>query len=266
MLADSLEPRPLLQMIADLDYRQERMEDEAEEALLSRDLSYARLQTELTKLEAAVNLTVSHWADLKSGHTQFAKKTLDILSDMMELAQSTTEASLDRTTTIDSVEAGQQDESSTSKPGQFSNCSNVVKFPPSEMTCQASSEFHRRYSCKKAFDGLLSVGKKKNSWASRGEGVGAWIKATFTSKKSISQLKLLQRNFPGEANRKVEIEFSPRLKQLATLPAKGDRHWNIIKLSRNIVADYVKITVKEVYGHVNNGFKEIEIYGCDYNN
>ena len=253
-------------MISDLEYRQERMEDEAEEAQLASDLSSARLQTEISKLEAAVNLTVSHWADLKSGHSQFAKKTLDILSDLMELAQSTTEASKDPTTTMDSVEAGQQEESSTSQPVQFSNCSNLEKFPPSEITCQASSEFHRRYGCKKAFDGLLSVGKKKNSWASRGEGVGAWIKASFSSKKSISQLKLLQRNFPGEANKKVEIEFSPRLKQQAILPARGDRHWNIIKLSRNILADYVKITVKEVYGHVNNGFKEIEIYGCDYNN
>ena len=253
-------------MIADLDYRQERMEDEAEEAQLASDLSSTRLQTEISKLEAAVNLTVSHWADLKSGHSQFAKKTLDILSDLMELAQSTTEASKDPTTTMDSVEAGQQEESSTSQPVQFSNCSNLEKFPPSEITCQASSEFHRRYGCKKAFDGLLSVGKKKNSWASRGEGVGAWIKASFSSKKSISQLKLLQRNFPGEANKKVEIEFSPRLKQQAILPARGDRHWNIIKLSRNILADYVKITVMEVYGHVNNGFKEIEIYGCDYNN
>ena len=253
-------------MISDLEYRQERMEDEAEEAQLASDLSSARLQTEISKLEAAVNLTVSHWADLKSGHSQFAKKTLDILSDLMELAQSTTEASKDPTTTMDSVEAGQQEESSTSQPVQFSNCSNLEKFPPSEITCQASSEFHRRYGCKKAFDGLLSVGKKKNSWASRGEGVGAWIKASFSSKKSISQLKLLQRNFPGEANKKVEIEFSPRLKQQAILPARGDRHWNIIKLSRNILADYVKITVMEVYGHVNNGFKEIEIYGCDYNN
>ena len=253
-------------MISDLEYRQERMEDEAEEAQLASDLSSARLQTEISKLEAAVNLTVSHWADLRSGHSQFAKKTLDILSDLMELAQSTTEASKDPTTTMDSVEAGQQEESSTSQPVQFSNCSNLEKFPPSEITCQASSEFHRRYGCKKAFDGLLSVGKKKNSWASRGEGVGAWIKASFSSKKSISQLKLLQRNFPGEANKKVEIEFSPRLKQQAILPARGDRHWNIIKLSRNILADYVKITVMEVYGHVNNGFKEIEIYGCDYNN
>lgn len=253
-------------MIADLEFRQEMMEDAAEEAEMNQDVSVARLQTEITKLEAAINLTVSHWAELKSGHTEFAKKTLDILSDMMELAQSTTEASRERNSTMDSVEAGQQDESSTSKPVRFSNCSSVEKFPPSEITCEASSQFHRRFGCKKAFDGLLSVGKKKNSWASKGEGVGAWIKATFSSKKSISQLKLLQRNFPGEANKKVEIEFGPRLRQLATLPAKGDRHWNIIKLSRNILTDYVKITVKEVYGHVNNGFKEIEIYGCDFNN
>ena len=96
--------------------------------------------------------------------------------------------------------------------------------------------------------------------------MGAWIKASFNGKKSVSQLKLLQRHFPGEANKKIELEFGPGVKQLATLPAKGDTHWNIIKLSRNVKADYVKVTIKEVYGKVNNGFKEIEIYGCDYHN
>ena len=246
-------------MIADLEYRQEVMEEEQEEDQLARDLAVLRLDTELAKLEAALNMTVSHWADLKSGHTEFANKTLAILSDMMELAQSTTQATLD--TNIDGLEARHQDESTV--PLQSSNCSKVEKFPPSEIRCQASSELNKRFSCKKAFDGHLSVGKKKNSWASRREGVGAWIKASFNSQKSVSQLKLLQRHFPGEANKKVEIEFAPKVKQVAILPAKGDRHWNIIRLSRNVRADYVKITVKEVYGKVNNGFKEIEIYGCD---
>ena len=250
-------------MISDLEYKQEVMEDEGEETQLATDLSLERLETEISKLEAALNMTVSHWAELKTGHTEFAKKTLTILSNMMELAhtQSTTQPTQN---TIDSIEARQQDESSTTSPVKYSNCTNVVKFPPSEISCEASSEFHKRFSCQKAFDGHLSVGKKKNSWASRGEGRGAWIKATFNGTKSISQLKLLQRHFPGEANKKVEIEFSPAVKQLATLPARGDRHWNIIKLSRNVRADYVKITVKEVYGKINNGFKEIEIYGCDY--
>ena len=97
--------------------------------------------------------------------------------------------------------------------------------------------------------------------------MGAWIEASWGGTRAVKQIKLLQRHYPGEANKKIELEFgNTGLRHTATLPAKGDKHWNIIKLSRNILADYVKITVKEVYGHVNNGFKEIEIYGCDYNN
>ena len=229
----------------DLEYRQEVMEEEeAEEAQLSQDLSNAGLQTEITNASS-------------------------IMSDMIELAQSTTEADLEllgasrsttTCTTMDSVEPGQQDESS------IGNCSSVEKFPPSEITCQASSQLRRRYGCMKAFDGVCTVGRKKNSWASKGEGVGAWIKATFSSKKLITQLKLLQKMCPGEANKEIEIEFGPTLTHLKTLEEKRDRCWNIIKLPSNILTDYVKITVKKVYGHVNNGFKEIEIYGCDYNN
>ena len=228
----------------DLEYRQEVMEEEeAEEAQLSQDLSNAGLQTEITNASS-------------------------IMSDMMELAQSTTEADLEllgasssttTCTTMDSLEPG-QDESS------IGNCRSVEKFPPSAITCQASSQLRRGYGCKKAFDGVFLVGKKKTSWASQGEGVGAWIKANFSSKKLITQLRLLQRMFHREANKEVEIEFGPTSTQLKTLKEKTDQCWNIIKLPRNILTDYVKITVKKVYGHVNNGFKEIEIYGCDYNN
>ena len=144
-------------MISDLEYKQEVMEDEGEETQLATDLSLERLETEISKLEAALNMTVSHWAELKTGHTEFAKKTLNILSNLMELAhtQSTTQPTQN---TIDSIEARQQDESSTTSPVKYSNYTNVVKFPPSEISCEASSEFHKRFSCQKAFDGHLSVG------------------------------------------------------------------------------------------------------------
>ena len=112
---------------------------------------------------------------------------------------------------------------------------------------------------------FYKVGKKKNTWASNGEGVGAWIEAKFDRKKSINQLKLLQRHFAGEANKKIEIQFGKNgPKQIATLPAKGDKHWNIIKLTNGVVTDSIRVTIKEVYGKVNNGFKEIRIFGCNY--
>ena len=42
--------------------------------------------------------------------------------------------------------------------------------------------------------------------------------------------------------------------------AQGDTHWNIISLSEPVTTSWIKITVKDVYGTVNNGFKEIAIF------
>ena len=116
----------------------------------------------------------------------------------------------------------QQDEDDLSP----TNCHYPKPFDPSEITCQASTELDTESGCKQAF----LVGKKKSSWASKGEGVGAWIKATFPSKKYITKLKLLQRNFPGEANEMVEIcvrrpppGSSCLQEHLATPEKKGDK-------------------------------------------
>ena len=224
-------------------------------------------------------VNVSRYLADVDGGRQFSNETI---SPMLAGARSTTESSLaNTTTTIPSVEVQLQDVSTCSPEapsrrrryaGKTSRartrpavkmCTRVEKFTPSEINCTASTEFNWRHGCMQAFDGISFPGKKRNSWASRGQGVGAWIKATFSSKKSIRQLRLLQRNFPGEANKKVEIEFSPCVKWVGTLPARGDTQWNSLTLPRNILAKYVNITVLEVYGHVNNGFKEIEFHGCD---
>ena len=263
-------------MIADLESTQEVLEEEIESSALAESLNHADLQLQILKLEAALNLTVSHAAELRAGHSALANRTLALLASVVELARTT--APPPDTSTIDGVEVTPAPAPSPAPaPGpapqdqpRFRNCSEVTKIAPAEVTCTASSQFSRKFGCKKAFDGHLSIGKQRNSWASAGEGVGAWIEARFVDKerqpvvKVIHQLKLLQRHFPGEANKKVEIQFGeggPR--QVATLPARGDKHWNIIKLSSGVVADRVRVTVREVYGTVNNGFKEIVMFGCN---
>ena len=92
--------------------------------------------------------------------------------------------------------------------------------------------------------------------------MGAWVLATFSRKVEITKIKVLQRHNPGEANRSVRLETSEGWSKGASLPAKGDRHWNIISFSKPVVAAWVKITITEVYGTVNNGFKEIQFFGC----
>ena len=41
-----------------------------------------------------------------------------------------------------------------------------------------------------AFDNQLKIGKKGSAWASKGEGVGAWILATFSTPVKIVKLKV----------------------------------------------------------------------------
>ena len=255
-------------MIADLESTQEVLEEEIESSALAESLNHADLQLQILKLEAALNLTVSHAAELRAGHSALANRTLALLASVVELARTT--APPPDTSTIDGVEVTPAPSPAPQDQPRFRNCSEVTKIAPAEVTCTASSQFSRKFGCKKAFDGHLAIGKQRNSWASAGEGVGAWIEARFVDKerqpvvKVIHQLKLLQRHFPGEANKKVEIQFGeggPR--QVATLPARGDKHWNIIKLSSGVVADRVRVTVREVYGTVNNGFKEIVMFGCN---
>ena len=258
-------------MIFDLEYKQEILEEEIEDNILEQQTKHQNLQLEIQKLDAALNMTVSHWEDMKSGHKEFANKTLEMLASIIDMANPPNEQDKnDNNDNIDGLDViDDTEESTTANPSssteypRYYNCSSVRKFAPSEVKCTASSEFSPRYSCAKAFDGVLAIGKQKSAWASKGEGIGAWIEARFENLKSIHQLKLLQRHYPGEANKKIEIQFKDS-KHYATLPAKGDKHWNIIKLPNSVVTDVIKISVKEVYGTVNNGFKEIQILGCDF--
>jgi len=260
----------LYEQIASIEFAQEVMEEEAEQNLWNQESVNEDFQLEILKLETALNMTVTHWAELKSGHSEFANRTLGILKSLVDLTSKTTTESNDEE--IDSIDAYEDDttenpktSSSTKKP-VFQNCTDGRKLKPNEITCKASSEFNKKFGCKKAFDGNLSVGKKKSAWATKGEGIGSWIQATFNKTFAINQLKILQRHFPAESNKKVELQFSSGLKQMATLPAKGDKHWNIIRLSNGVLSDSVKITVKDVYGTINNGFKEIQIFGCSVRN
>ena len=262
-------------MISDLEFKQEAMEEELEDSDLDQKMKHEDLQLEILKLEAALNMTITHWAELKTDHNDLADKTLGMLKNIIDMANNSSEETSGKDDNLDSIDVIDQEtetttpasNTSSSSPGsvqKFYNCTSVRKLGPEEITCSASSQFDRRFSCKKAFDGVLAIGRK-NAWASRGEGVGSWIEAGFKRTMAVNQIKILQRLYPGEANKKIEIQFGVNgLKQLATLPAKGDKHWNIIKMSQSVVTDTIRITVKEVYGKVNNGFKEIQIFGCPY--
>ena len=45
------------------------------------------MQLEVSKLEAALNMTVSHWAQMRSGHGEFANRTLTILNSLLDMQE-----------------------------------------------------------------------------------------------------------------------------------------------------------------------------------
>jgi len=245
----------------------ENAEDGFEEHVLRQDLQNIDTRREINLLEAALNLTVSQINQSKSGHKDFANKTMGLLKNVMKIYKK--QLSVENSTsagdsTIDDVTVEQ--ESTTPIPVGSTlapeTCTSPKKVVPSMVNCSASSTFSRKWGCSKAFDGILQTSREGSAWASRGEGVGAWIQAEFNTPVTIKKIKILQRFYGIEANKEIEISFDGDLTQNAVLPATGSRHWNVIKLSRGVLTKSLKISITEVYGTVNNGFKEIAVIGC----
>jgi len=145
------------------------------------------------------------------------------------------------------------------------SCANPKLLESSMITCTASSEYSGDYVCQKAFDGpgkMPCEDDWKNGWATKGEGVGAWIKAEFVEVIAIKKLRIKQRIGSWEQNSGIEIAFDGGVKKDFKLDVKGCKSWNIINLSEPVATRTMKIRISSVYGTDNNGFKEIEIYGC----
>ena len=66
--------------------------------------------------------------------------------------------------------------------------------------CNASSEHSPERRCGLAFDGLINQGEQSSSWASAGEGVGAWIQIVFPQGKRalVTKVRIMQRWYKGE--------------------------------------------------------------------
>ena len=77
-----------------------------------------------------------------------------------------------------------------------------------------------------------------------------------------NKLRLVSDRWPSSKGEKSLRKHFYSLLYYYIISVQGDRHWNIISLSKPVMASWVKITVKAVYGTVNNGFKEIQIFGC----
>ena len=90
---------------------------------------------------------------------------------------------------IDEVQAV-ADTSTPSTQTNTSDCQAPKKVKPRAITCTSSSSLAPNWSCRKAFDNVLKIGKAGSAWASRGEGRGAWIMATFDREVRLTKIKV----------------------------------------------------------------------------
>jgi len=135
---------------------------------------------------------------------------------------------------------------------------NFQKVPTS---CLASSEYSRKYSCEKSYNGNWNA-SDFISWASKGEGVGAWIEVTFKKATNIKLIKLLQRKNNFEQNSEVRLDFDDGTSMTRPVPIKGPKEFNSIELPKRIRTRSVKITITKIDSKYNNGWKQIVFYGC----
>ena len=124
-------------------------------------------------------------------------------------------------------------------------------------SCSASSEHDSNYKCGNAFNGINQDGGGK-SWATKGEGVGSWIKANF-AKITVVKFRYMQRGCACEHNNRIRLEFSDGSKQYYNL--KKDNSFQEFMLQSPVTTTFVKIVVESHHAKVNNGANEIEFFG-----
>ena len=122
-------------------------------------------------------------------------------------------------------------------------------------SCSASSVYSSSYPCDKAFNG-----NEGDAWATKNEGVGAWIKVNLDGLYQITKIMFRQRN-GGEYFKYISLEFLEREKIYFNLSASTV--WEDLELDeRNINTNYVKISAIDVYTGANFGFSELKVFGC----
>jgi hypothetical protein len=128
--------------------------------------------------------------------------------------------------------------------------------------CTESSKFGDSWSCMAALDGSLEDHKGK-MWASNNEGVGAFIKVNFKNLYEINSFTYKDKSNKGEQNKKLLFEFS-----------SGDSHvFEHIQSDDEVTvtfdtpfrSTYVKVTILDVYGTINNG-GAFKFFGTDCSN
>ena len=134
-----------------------------------------------------------------------------------------------------------------------SSCDHPRLLTANEIVCTSSSEETPLMAYEKAFDGIATEDwgtEEGTTWASRGEGVGAWVKAYFKQPHQVKKIELVQRANEAERNRGVELTFSEgQIRRSLTLRSE-------------VRTNSLTVTILDVFGTISNGWEEVKIYVC----
>jgi uncharacterized protein (DUF1501 family)/uncharacterized protein (DUF1800 family) len=129
-------------------------------------------------------------------------------------------------------------------------------------SCIASSTYNivsngvYTYGCEKSYDSSLS-----SQWVSRSEGIGAWIKLTFTRPTIINVFKHSGRCSPSPTNKRLRLYFSDGTNQ--TVQASNDCLLQEYPI-KSVTTTFVKVVIETLYASgVDTGIREIEFWGPD---
>ena len=122
-------------------------------------------------------------------------------------------------------------------------------------SCSASTVYSSSYPCDKAFNG-----NEGDAWATKNEGVGAWIKVNLDGLYQITKIMFRQRN-SREYFKDISLEFLESDPVDFTLSASTV--WEDLELDESSNnTNYVKISAIDVHTGHNLGFAELKVFGC----
>ena len=125
--------------------------------------------------------------------------------------------------------------------------------------CSSSSFWESTWKCENGLNGN-NRDIEGSIWATRHEGIGAWIEAKFKDTYFLTRVEIKNRRSPQERNSLLEISFPDGKKQLVKLPNSEDVI--NIPIDPPTKSNMIRFTIKGVYGTVNNG-GSFKIFGLE---
>jgi len=123
--------------------------------------------------------------------------------------------------------------------------------------CTESSRLNNFWACRQGLLGRF-VDKEGNMWASKNEGVNAWLQVNFNNLYQVTKIEYQNRNNPNERNSKITAFFSGD--EPFEMVLKNNAEKTTYKVEPPILTSLVKFVVNSVYGTINNG-GSFKVYG-----